>query len=187
MRSLTHNSPLSVVILQDGVVSDIEILRGLTALSPGLAASDVGFLLKYFKTQFRAETEALNPVGIHADSDTTGGLAAGVSLVSVADWVTKQPGGHESSYKRGSEEDAEGSAPPAGQTVVGDRMTWTSRAHKFTEFRNQWEGKHGSAASKELTHDQSLPVDGPTWTRADPQPFRVLHLAVGAPPSPRAN
>lgn len=166
-------------------MSDIELLRGLCALTPGLAASDVGFLIRYFKDKFRAETEKLVSTGIR-DSDTTGGLAAGVSLSAVAEWMTKQPGGHESKYVRDAEESAEGEvAPPAGPTVVGDRMTWTSRAQKFTVFRNSWEERHGGAAMKEIAHDLAQPVEGPTWTRADPQPFKVLHLSAGAPPSPR--
>jgi hypothetical protein len=48
-------------------------------------------------------------------------------------------------------------------------------------FRAGWEQRHGQAAMKEIASDLAQGAEGPTWTRADPQPFKVVHLAAAAP------
>jgi len=170
-------------------VSDVELTRGLASLAPTLAPSDAAFLIKYMKDRFRAASDKLTPEGFEEDN-TTGGLAAGTSVGSIAEWVTKQPGGHESKYSKDADAAAAaaegGDGAPPTPVAAGDRLNWGSRAQKFVAFRAGWEAKHGHAAAKELAHDAALPVDGPTWARADPQPFKVVHFATPAPPpSPR--
>ena len=74
-------------------------------------------------------------------------------------------------------------AEDSGVQVADDdsRITWNSRAQKFVAFRSAWESKHGAAAQKEVAADLAQGSVGPTWTRADPLPFKVLHVASGAP------
>jgi len=52
---------------------------------------------------------------------------------------------------------------------------------KFESFRVSWEEKHGAAGRKEMALDAQIVPEGPTWTRAAPQAFRVLKLATAAP------
>lgn len=152
----------------------MEVLRGLTALTPGLAASDVAFLLKYFKEKL--------------PTDPTGPLR-GLNVAAISDWITKQPGGQEARYSKDHEE-IPLDVPETHAALTGappsDRVDWSAKSQKFQSFRNQWEARYGAPAMKELAHDLSMPVEGPSWARADPQPFKVLHLAGGAPLSPRA-
>jgi hypothetical protein len=70
--------------------------------------------------------------------------------------------------------------------LANDRITWNSRAQKFVAFRAHWEERHGTAAQKEIASDIAAGSEGPTWTRADPQPFKVLHVAGGPPPASAA-
>ena len=44
----------------------------------------------------------------------------------------------------------------------------------------------GAPAMKEMAMDLQEPVTGPTWAKADPQPFKVLKLAISAPVPPKA-
>lgn len=55
---------------------------------------------------------------------------------------------------------------------------------RFAAFRANWENRHGGAAAKEMAADLAVPAEGPTWSRAAPQPFKVVHLAAAAPPPP---
>lgn len=170
----------------DGSVSEVELLRGLTTLAPSLTPSDMTFLVRYLHGRFQQSLTA-NASEYIKIADTSGGLAAGIDVSSVADWIVRQPGGVEAgrySRKEGEEAGAEGSD---GTKLVDmnreSRLDWGSRNQKFTVFRARWEERHGAAGIKEMAHDLSEPVEGPSWTRAEPQPFKVLHLAGGAPAS----
>ena len=167
----------------DGVISDVELLRGLTALNPGLTGSDVGFIVKYMRTKAKHVDESILPEGYTSrDGNTSGGLSAGIDLDAVTEWVTRQPGGLDGKYsKEEGGEDNGDSGIPQSPVVVNDRITWNSRAQKFVAFRAHWEERHGIAAQKEIASDLAQGSEGPTWTRADPQPFKVLHLAGGPP------
>jgi hypothetical protein len=174
----------------DGVVSDLELLRGLTTLNPGLTPSDVGFIVKYMRTKARHVDDDLLPDGMPKPAATTGGLSAGIDLDAVAEWVTRQPGGVGGKGYAARDDGAgsvdgdggdDGASVPASPAPVNDRITWNSRAHKFVAFRAAWEERHGAPAAKELAADAAAGAEGPTWTRADPQPFKVLHFAGGPP------
>jgi hypothetical protein len=176
----------------DGVVSDVELLRGLTTLNPGLTSSDIGFIVKYMRAKARHTDEELLPEGFKGQGSTTGGLAHGIDVDAVAEWVTRQPGGIEGGrYTRGAdgEEGGEGGSGAGADSgaqvpvVANDRITWNSRAQKIVAFRAHWEERHGAPAQKEMAADAAAGSEGPTWTRADPQPFKVLHVA-GGPPRP---
>jgi len=52
---------------------------------------------------------------------------------------------------------------------------------RFAAFRSHWEGRYGEGAKKEMAMDSEVPPEGPTWTRATPVEFRVLHLSVAPP------
>ena len=54
---------------------------------------------------------------------------------------------------------------------------------RFEIFRVSWEEKHGAAGRKEMALDAQIVPEGPTWTRAAPQAFRVLKLTSSAPMS----
>jgi hypothetical protein len=167
----------------DGVISDIELMRGLTVLNPGLTSSDVGFIVKYLHAQARHAED-----GGPAVADTTGGLAPGINVAAVADFITRQPGGYESRYSKEAAEEAASAAQGAASAQLVDdegRVTWNSRAQNFLTFRAGWEQRHGAPAAKELAADRALGSDGPTWARAEPQAFKVLHLAASAP-SPKS-
>lgn len=58
---------------------------------------------------------------------------------------------------------------------------------KFESFRVSWEEKHGAAGRKEMALDAQIAPEGPTWTRAAPQAYRVLKLASAAPLSSPIN
>ena len=64
------------------------------------------------------------------------------------------------------------------------RLDWTK--HRWQKFQNQWVGKHGRAAVKEMRTDANVKPSGQSWTSApgNKQPFRVLHSSIRAPPSP---
>ena len=64
------------------------------------------------------------------------------------------------------------------------RLDWTK--HRWQKFQNQWVGKHGRAAVKEMRRDANVKPSGQSWTSApgNKQPFRVLHSSIRAPPSP---
>lgn len=170
---------------RDGVISDIELLRGLSTLNPSLTPSDISFIVRYMRTKARHVDTALVPEG-HRVADTTGGLVAGIDISGVAEWVTRQPGGVEATSKKGDDAAAEDgdAAATAVQADTSDRITWNSRSQKFTLFRAGWEERHGAAAQRELASDLAAGSVGPTWTRAEPQPFKVLHLASGPPARP---
>ena len=55
---------------------------------------------------------------------------------------------------------------------------------RFENFRVRWEEKHGAPARKEAALDAQEPAEGKTWTRAEPQPFRVVKLSSPAPVPP---
>jgi hypothetical protein len=82
-------------------------------------------------------------------------------------------------------------APAAGllcgekkdKKAAGAATDRTESHTRFERFKADWEGRHGAAAKKELRMDREEPAEGPTWTRAEPQPFKVLHLAKHAPPA----
>jgi hypothetical protein len=63
------------------------------------------------------------------------------------------------------------------------RFDFSSKGGAYTVWRASWEDKHGAPARKERELDALVPPEGTTWTRADPQPFRVLRLIEGATPS----
>lgn len=151
----------------DGVVSDIELLRGLSLMVPGLTPSDAGFLVKFLSSKCRVGGSA---TGEHAVG--TAGLADGIETAAVAEWFTAQPGGVER-RKAALDEEYKKEDEPRGST----------RTIKLAHFRAEWEAKHGAAARKEAALDEAQPAEGPTWTRAQPEPFRCLHLA-SAPPTP---
>jgi hypothetical protein len=65
-----------------------------------------------------------------------------------------------------------------------DRTEWAEKNAKFEKFRADWEVRHGEGARKEMKMDAALGSEGPTWTRAEPAPFKVLHLASAPPASP---
>jgi hypothetical protein len=65
--------------------------------------------------------------------------------------------------------------------VAGSRLEWASPETKFQAFRNEWEGRHGAAATRELASDAAVAPGGPTWTHAQPAPFVVLRLSAGSP------
>lgn len=165
-------------------MSDVELMRGLVALTPGLAPSDLAFLLKYCKDKFRAASTAQVTRGADAVADN-GGMAAGITAAAVAEWVTRQPGGHDSKYSKDAEEEAAPPTPSSGPATASDRLAWGSRAQKFVSFRASWEERHGQAGVKEMAADAATPAEGPTWARAEPTPFRVLRVASGAP-APRS-
>lgn len=64
------------------------------------------------------------------------------------------------------------------------RSSWLSHPHQFPAFRARWEERHGAAGRKEMALDAQRLPEGPTWTSAQPVPFRVLRLAEGPPPPP---
>ena len=164
----------------DGVISEVEFARGLSTLNPSLTSSDIDFLVNYMRLKAKARPENLLPPGFKADI-TQYGLSTGIDVGAVADWVTRQPGGFDSKSK--VEEDA-----AAGPVIVGEeaRISWNSRSQKFVAFRSAWEERHGAPAMKEMAMDLQEPVSGPTWAKADPQPFKVLKLALSAPVPPKA-
>jgi len=149
------------------VLSDIELLRGLCAVVPGLTPSDCGFLVKFLAAKCGAGGAGGAPA-------STAALAEGIASAAVADWFTAQPGGVERA--RG--------APDADEEPAAAAERLTDRATKLAQFRAGWEARHGAAARKEAALDAAVPAEGPTWTRAAPEPFRVLHLAAAPPPSP---
>lgn len=163
----------------DGVISEVEFARGLSTLNPSLTSSDIDFLVNYMRLKAKARPENLLPPGFKADI-TQYGLSTGIDVGAVADWVTRQPGGFDSKAKAEDES--------AGPIVVGEeaRISWNSRSQKFVAFRSAWEERHGAPAMKEMAMDLQEPVTGPTWAKADPQPFKVLKLAISAPVPPKA-
>lgn len=156
----------------DGVISEVEFARGLSTLNPSLTSSDIDFLVNYMRLKAKAKPESLLPTGFKAEN-TQYGLSTGIDVSAVADWVTRQPGGFDNKAKPEEE----------GPVVVGEeaRISWNSRSQKFVQFRSAWEERHGAPAMKEMAMDLQEPVTGPTWTKADPQPFKVLKLASSAP------
>ena len=144
---------------RDGTVSDIELLRGLSTVAQGVTPSDWGFLCKFLSSKYKMENGSMG-------------------IADIADWFTQQPGGVERARTP-----AEDALPSAPETET-DRIVWSN--HKFAAFRSAWEDKHGAAAKKEFALDAAVPAAGPTWTRAHPSGFRVLHLSSAPPPSPAA-
>jgi len=61
------------------------------------------------------------------------------------------------------------------------RFSFSSKNGSYSIWRAKWEEKHGAPARKERELDNLVPPDGPTWTRADPVAFKVLHLIQGSP------
>ncbi len=153
----------------DGIVSDIEMLRGLYSITPGLVPSDVAFLIKYLSLRF--PSSALVPAEARP-SEASRGLAQGINSAEAAAWFTAQPGG-----AGGKGGEGEGEEPPTPRTQ--DRLG--SSAQRFAVFRAGWEEKHGAPARKECAMDAGEKPEGPTWTRAEPTPFKVLRMAAGPP------
>jgi hypothetical protein len=153
----------------DGVVSDIEMLRALYSITPGLTPDDCGFLIKFLSK--RCATGGAEGAGGEGGG-VSRGMHAGISASAVADWFTAQPGGLPPSARK---------EPPPGEERAGDPERAAADAQKFLQFRAAWEAKHGAPARKEAAMDAELPAEGPTWTRANPAAFKVLHLASPAP------
>lgn len=103
-----------------------------------------------------------------ANADYTSGDAAAPPAGALS--------GDRKQHKAASGDGADGS----GKTT--DRTEWAEKNARFEKFRADWEGKHGAAARKEMKADLAEPVEGPTWTRAEPVPFKVLHLKLASPP-----
>jgi hypothetical protein len=80
-----------------------------------------------------------------------------------------------------------GAAPSETHTPTSERLNWTSPTATFDSFRRNWENKFGAAACKELATDHARVPEGPTWTSAQPSPFKVLHLASPPPASRQAS
>ena len=154
----------------DGVVSDIEMLRALYSVTPGLTAEDCGFLIKFLSKRCCTSNSGGGENSAGAALGASKGIFHGISAASVAEWFTAQPGGMPPTAAKKDAEEGEGK----------DRLAASEK--KFLQFRAGWEEKHGAAAKKEMSADAAEPAEGPTWTRATPAPFRVLHLAVPAPP-----
>jgi hypothetical protein len=55
---------------------------------------------------------------------------------------------------------------------------------RFESFKTRWVQRFGAAAEKELSMDAVRSPPGPTWTSANPMPFRVLHMRSPPPLSP---
>ncbi len=93
---------------------------------------------------------------------------------------------------RGREEDRddggggkkEDEGEEGGEESAAARLDFASKSLAYQAFRNAWEDKHGLAARKEREMERVEGSGGATWTRADPQPFRVVRLRAGAPPTP---
>ena len=175
LRSRLHNEDGD----GDGIVSDIEMLRGLYSITPGLLPSDCAFLIKYLALRFPSgSSSSSSSSSAQALSSTSKGLVQGISTAEVAGWFTAQPGG----VARPGEEEGEEEA--GGPSSKEDRLG--RAAQRFAQFRAGWEEKHGAAARKEMAMDAAVKPEGPTWTRAQPTPFRVLRLVAGAPATPSA-
>ena len=87
-------------------------------------------------------------------------------------------------------EGAEGAAKAAGSDAKAaapspSRLDYSSKSTAYSVWRAGWEERHGAPARKEAALDALEPVEGKTWTRAEPQPFRVVKLSSPAP-LPRA-
>lgn len=65
---------------------------------------------------------------------------------------------------------------------TSSRLDFASKDMAYTTFRVAWEKKHGAPARKEINNDLMEGTEGPTWTKANPTPFKVLHL-MSSPPS----
>jgi len=152
----------------DGVVSDIELLKGLYSITPGLVPSDCNFLIKYLSKRFNTDPGLPPDVTL---SSTSRGIVQGISAKDVAEWFVAQPGGMPGKLSATEEPSKE----------PDDRLG--SRAQKFNQFRAGWEDKYGAPARKEMEYDAAEKPEGPTWTKAEPVPFRVVHLASAPPPS----
>ncbi len=77
-----------------------------------------------------------------------------------------------------------GSPPSSSSSSAVSRLDFASKPTAHAIFRADWEARHGAAAAKEMFLDSAVPAEGPTWTRAEPVPFKVLRVAAGAPISP---
>jgi hypothetical protein len=86
----------------------------------------------------------------------------------------------------GDGEGADGEEEEGSAASSSSRFDFASKSAAYAAFRAQWEARHGAAAKKEAELDAAVPVDGPTWTRADPKAFHVIRVAGGAPPAPAA-
>ena len=74
-----------------------------------------------------------------------------------------------------------------GTPSSSQRSDWLVKDHKLLSFRAAWEDRHGAPAAKELAADAARVPPGPTWSSANPRPFRVVRLAQGPPlPAPTA-
>eukprot|EP00753_Platysulcus_tardus_P021208 PLAT8669.1.p1 GENE.PLAT8669.1~~PLAT8669.1.p1 ORF type:complete len:396 (-),score=194.62 PLAT8669.1:28-1215(-) len=71
---------------------------------------------------------------------------------------------------------------PASSGRFAEEQAAASR--RWEQFKVEWTERYGKAAEKELRMDASRKPPGPTWTSAQPRPFRVVRLRA-APPSPR--
>ena len=128
----------------------------------------------------------------------------GVSSVSIAAWILGLPGGIDALVTTGwnpitrnvmgvgtnsedsasnNEKKKKGEDEQEQEETSESRLDFSSKKGAYTVWRASWEDKHGAPARKERELDALVPPEGKTWTRADPQPFRVLRLSEGANPS----
>ena len=129
----------------------------------------------------------------------------GVSSDSIAAWILGLPGGIDALVTTGwnpitrnvmgvgtnSEDSANNTDEKKKKKGEEDeqeetsesRLDFSTKKGAYTVWRASWEDKHGAPARKERELDALVPPEGPTWARADPQPFRVLRLSQGANPS----
>jgi hypothetical protein len=154
----------------DGVVSDLELMRGLYTITPNLVPSDCAFLIKYLAHRFPSSSQMPKDV---VPSGVSRGLTQGICASDAAAWFTAQPGGQPG---KGGEEEEE------TPRYLEDRLG--SSAQHFARFRASWEEKHGAAGRKEMAMDAAEKPEGPTWTRAEPTPFKVLRMVAGPPATP---
>lgn len=100
-----------------------------------------------------------------------------VSSITDAASVASAGGPNAGSAAHGRKKASSSAAPaPAAGRADGAHSN-----PRFAEFRVRWEAKHGAAAAKEMKLDAAAPPEGASWTSAQPAPFKVLHLAGGAP------
>lgn len=175
----------------DGMLSEEELLRTLIDLAPStISASDVGLLARHLREHASVPSAPASGSSAKvAASDVVHGRR--ISYDAMAGWLLGLAGGVEA-VQPGPSSTSSSSAQAArvisqsglaetGQTSA-PRLDFASKQMAYTAFRAAWESKHGAAAKKEAELDAVLcPPDGPTWTRAEPQPFKVLHMAEGPP------
>jgi hypothetical protein len=104
----------------------------------------------------------------------------GVRADAFVDWLFKDESAMLAAAERAAGA-AEAAAAAAVAEAEGRPLFTQSREARLLAFRASWEDKHGRSAVKERELDAAEPAAGPTWTRAEPMPFKCLHLSTGAP------